>query len=182
MKWQTISTAALLTVLVASVGLAQCNRSGGNTSPSAGNFGPSSQFTSFSNPYQLQSQRAELQRKAMLAQQQLYRQALSQRSSSQLARQRRSSSSDAVASSSSRLNARQVRLREQNAEKAYALAVKAEKKGRTSTAEKYYRRAIRIAGEDSGLSERAEIAIAAMSDDGPVVDDGLSTILASLEL
>jgi len=187
MKCQTVSTAVLLSVLAASVGMAECNRGGNNrTTESAG-----SQFTQngIQSPFNSINGESIYQRgrRAMFAQQQaqqqmMVRQAMAQRQSqlaSQVARRRsRSSANERLASTGSSTTARQDRLRQKNAEKVFALATKAEYNGRTSVAEKYYRRAIRIAGSNSSLSQRAEEAIAALS---PRQSDTESdTLLASI--
>ena len=180
MKWQTIGSAVLLPLLMASMGWAQCNR--GGSSPSAGNVG--SQFTqSLANPYSsgltggLLSSQVPLQQRAMLAQQQqMYRQAMAerQRRSTQLARRRSSSRSDSTALAANRPTSRQARLRQENAEKAFTLAVRAESRGKSEVAEKYYRRAIAIAGSNAELADRAETAIAALAPIGDTL-----TVLAN---
>ena len=171
MKRQTIGTAVLLSVLTASIGMGQCSRRGGGAGLSASNIGLQLPQISLASPFSstfagLPSQRAQIQQRAMFVQQQMYRQALAQRerrNATQLAWQRRRYGGEGLASASGRSVARQARLRQRNAEKAFAVAVKAEDNGRSPTAEKYYRRAIRIAGANTKLGERSQAAIAALS-------------------
>lgn len=190
MKYQTVSTVILCSVLTASTTMAECNR-GGSTSRSTESIG--SQFTQsgllspFNSPAaRTLSQRTQSQQRAIFAQrqaqqQQMFRQAMAQRQqASQLARRRtRSSDNESLASNSNGSNARQDRLRKKNADKAFALAETAADRGRTAAAEKYYRRAIRIAGSDATLIQRAETAIANLA---PNRSRGeTDTLLASIE-
>jgi len=169
MKWQALLTSVVLAVLIASTAHAQCSqRRGGGSPPTS--TGPFPQLTStatgnsYGNPYASPYSSMARQQRAILAQQQLYRQALAQqqrrRSTSQTGR--RSTTNSTSLANSSKASKRD-RLRQENAQKAFAVALKAELSGKRSKAEDYYRRVIRIVGSSSELGTRAETSIATLS-------------------
>jgi hypothetical protein len=77
--------------------------------------------------------------------------------------------------------ARRDNIRQQNAEKVFASAQRAERRGDTRKAEKYYERVVRILGPEASLSERAETAIASLTTDGDAELLEIKSALASIE-
>ena len=177
---------------------AQCNRGGGRGggSPSA-NFSPITS-TGFNSPLatfnslnaspnatflaaQYRSQLA--QQRNLLAQQRRNMQLMARRQQvlERQLRQRQTSdpSSSAEQLASRSVNTTKERLRQQNAEKAFQLATRAESSGRTSKAESQYRRVIRIVGADSELGSRASDALAALADDVGGDDIGQTMLVAA---
>ena len=193
-------TVLMTLAAVTSIGLAQCNRGGGR-SPSAGanttSFAPQFASAGFNSPLtsqfgaqQLTPQLA-LQRQMLMQQMQL-RQAMMQRqqpqglqqAQQQFAQRQRSVRGprpDRQRQASTESIARRDNIRQQNAEKVFASAQRAERRGDTRKAEKYYERVVRILGPEASLSERAETAIAVLTSDGDADLLELKSALASIE-
>lgn len=183
MRKVSLLAACVLAVATASAANAQCDRGGGRSGSATGTVSPIT-TTGFNSPLaafnslnaspnaslvsaQYRSQLAQYQN--LLARQQRNMQMMAQRQQ-MLARQiqqlrNADSTSSGQQLANRSLDSTKERLRQQNAEKAFQLASRAEASGRTSKAESQYRRVIRILGADSELGSRASDALAALSDD-----------------
>ena len=157
---------ACLVLTIAATAEAQCNRGSGARSAGMTN-GLTNSLAPFSptasvNPALMAAQyRAQLARYQQLAQRQQLALARQQRS----AKARFSAGESAFRSgftAGTASNDRKERLRQENAEKAYRLALRAEDGGRKSSARSLYRRVVRITGQDSPLGKQATSALAAL--------------------
>lgn len=173
-----IAAALMVTMVCGEDAMAGCGRS--KRRSSSGSFNSLNSPTAFNSPISslasMNSLRrspnpaalflAEQYRNQVARQQQQYRMrfqqqlALQQRLQRQVAAKRLEATSKSVlASSDSNAHARRDQLRQDNADKAFALATKAQKNKRYATAEKNYKRVLRILGDDQQLSREAKSAL-----------------------
>jgi hypothetical protein len=172
-----------LTLLSDSSVRAQCNRraasSSGSTAPMSAStsLGGTAPFSTLSPiissrnaGFLAASNRSQIARQRyMLVQQQQYLQTMAARQrelESQLAsiqNYRRNGDTITDEETDTPSRARRERLRQQNALKAFQVAEKAEMNNRFSTAERNYKRVIRILGDTDTLGRRAASALAELS-------------------